>query len=256
MRMALKARSTPLKDNRATAEQLMANYAKYDRWAAEPVVLGKTGEGEDKGGFPAQYYSGAAPPLLEKRRYYEKLTGKKNLNISIPFTDKDVETIKQKEKMAMLARFDLFVTRNFDPSLNPTRGEWLQKIYPEYFDARKKEKDEIHRLRSQYEDIVLYGPKNKDDLYLLYRIDQDVEMRARISGNTSMQTANIKSYKDVDGPKFQRGLWNWWKEERRKDAKAGILGATSAESVKAENPPKYPGGYRTIISNTFTELEK
>lgn len=237
--MSIKPKTNDLKDNQSTAAHLMSAYKNYDKWAVQPVVI----KGRDEtGGFPAQYHAGGIPPLLEKQKYLSVVNGGAQERISIPFTDRDVEAIKKKEEMALLAEFDMFVSQNFDPKRNPAKGEWLQKVYPEFFESRKKEKDETHRLRSQYEDIILYGPKNKDDLYLLYRLNSDDEMKKRITGVTGYQDVDVRGVSDS---KFQRGLWNTRQEDR---LRSGIgLGQASYIAPSTTNRGQYVAGYERII---------
>lgn len=186
----------------------------------------------NKGGpfsFPARYLADATMPLNEKDAVARAMGHAPQVNLTL--TDEDMEVIKDKEKMVQQAQFDAWVTARFKPHIDPAASEWLQKIYPEWFEMRAKENAEHHMIKEKYENILLRGPKSKEDLFLLYQVSQDPDLYNRLLGNTgpNWTVANHTTealLSAVNKPReFSRGMFN--PREVRRVIDAAQLGATA-----------------------------
>jgi len=164
--------------NQKLASGLDAVQQRIVRIVGIPVTaFGFRDEVGDRRGFPAQYQSMETPPISEKARVYGQVQQLYNLpaqpQVAMTFGDSDVEAWKGKEKMLQQIQFDTWLTGHYDPFNNPAEANWLQTIYPEYFEARVEENKALHELQAQYNTIEIQGPKSKEDLYLLWRMETD-----------------------------------------------------------------------------------
>jgi len=124
--------------------------------------------------------------------------------------DSDVEAWRKKEKMLEQIRFDGWISRRFDPFRDPSHSNWLQSVYPEYFEARVEENKALHELQAQFNTVQIRGPKSKEDLYLLYRVHKDPMLRQRLCGQPGLTQATEKTA-------YVRGLFNRSRNIRREE---------------------------------------
>jgi uncharacterized membrane protein YgcG len=214
--------------NQTASHSLWEVNKRLDNLAGPPVTIGS---GSGQLGFPARYLARSEPPIREKSRVIRALNTAyggivPKSQVVLPLTDKDVEAWQDKEKMALQLDFDNWVTRKFDPFANPAEREWLQKIYPEFFEARVDEVKDLAELIVQYNNIMISGPKTKEDLYLLYRVTNDHELSHRLTSSIGLkqQVAPVQE--------FARGIFNYSKQARYERARDYLSGNV------------YPGDYR------------
>jgi len=129
--------------NQKLASGLDAVQERIDRISGMPVTIPGWVEQQKNGyvakGFPAQYQAFEDPPITEKKRVYDQVrtaygtTIPENPNVMMTFGDSNVEAWVEKEKMLQQLRFDSWLTRKYQPFLNPAEANWLQGIYPEFF---------------------------------------------------------------------------------------------------------------------------
>jgi hypothetical protein len=211
--------------NQKAAGALWEVQERLDRIMGNPLVLPgfRTGEGgQQLGGFPAQYQAMKDPPVTEKLRVMDAVAKHygplPNPQVVIPFSDADVEAWKSKEKMVQQIQFDGWITEHYKPFDDPAEAEWLQKMYPEYFEARVKENEALHDLQAQWAKIQIQGPKSKEDLYLIYRAETDSDLWNRLSQTAGAQIADA-------APAYTRGLYNSHRSRRRGEMQAFAGGA-------------------------------
>lgn len=170
--------------------------------------------------FPAQYSNIDPIPIHEKAKVTELIPGVAK-QIILPITDEDVKTIRAKEEIQSQAQFDAWVSSKFKPYTDPSGSEWLQRIYPEFFEARAKENAEKHLIKEKYENILLMGPKSKEDLYLMYQVERDPDLRFKVFQSTGPFWGKGLSAPDVPRDStFVRGLLNPRRTERLSEAVA------------------------------------
>ena len=204
--------------NKTMATTLGKAQENMDTMAIKPVLIP---DRAGSGGFPAQYQSTTIPNFLEREAVVDglkKLDDDKNpvenveKQVVLEVTDEDVKSFEEKGLMEDQLRFDAWLAGHYDQSSDPSLKEWFKAIYPEFFEARKNEKNELHKVRSHIEDIMLYGPETKDDLFLLFRLNKDPQLRERINALTGYQEAVV----DTEKPKIKRGLLNPHRLDRNK----------------------------------------
>ena len=116
---------------------------RIDRIVGNPLTLPawKDGGKIDRG-FPAQYQEINDPPISEKARVYSRVRGfygpelPANPTVAMTFGDSDVEAWRKKEKMEEQILFDSWLSQHYDPFRDPAQANWLQSVYPQYFEAR------------------------------------------------------------------------------------------------------------------------
>lgn len=201
------------KTNQAQAKQLANAQRTLDRVAVPPVILqhGKDKEGSSEG-FPAQYQTTSVPPFLEKADVGEFIgevgAGNGKTQVVLEVTDEDVKRVAEKEMIEDQIKFDQWITDNYIERKDPAQTEWIKHMYPEYFESRREEKNELHRIRSKVEDIMIDGPETKEDLFLLFRLSEDEQLKRRLFTQTGYQ-------EEFDhGRKIKRGLLNRFKYDR------------------------------------------
>lgn len=149
------------------------------------VVMQVGGNESAAAGYPAQYQAMREFPTQIKAKVLAASGAAAGPNYVVPVTDDDVKTYRQKEKMIEQVRFDNWVSNNYTPWADPATAQWLQDIYPEYFEARQQENEAHHDIQKQFTDVMIRGPKTKQDLYLLYKVSQDGDVFNRVTGAIS-----------------------------------------------------------------------
>ena len=237
--------------NQKLASGLDAVQERIDRIVGNPVTtFGFQDESGQRRGFPAQYQSMETPPISEKARVYGQVQKLYDLptkpQVAMTFGDADVQAWKDKEKMTQQFQFDSWLTTHYDPFNNPAEANWLQSIYPEYFEARVEENKALHELQAQYNTIEIQGPKSKEDLYLLWRMENDRLLWKRITGTTGSQAV-------TDEQTFKRGLFNRARHIRTASNQAGVgdLRGMKAYSTE-ETAERMPTSLKPLKMNTST----
>ncbi len=210
--------------NKAPAQETNKNLAsglwevqkRLDKIQGVPVTLGTRGHLD--GGFPAQYAALKDPPIAQKARLYGNIqagyaaaTGNilpAQPQVVIPLDKSDVEAMEEKEKMSLQIDFDNWVGKQYDPYTDPAEAEWLQKIYPEYFEARVKENEALHDLQKQWAKIMISGPRSKEDLYLMFRVRSDPALDARLTQNAAGPIPATREA-NYNAGLLNRGKWTW-----------------------------------------------
>jgi hypothetical protein len=204
--------------NQGLAASLWEVQKRLDRVMGTPVTLAGYGEG----GFPAQYQAMKEPPIVEKNRVLHGIeegyeTGGLNRQVIIPLTDDDVKAWKEKEKMAYQMEFDNWVGNVYHPFDDPAEAEWLQRMYPEYFEARIAENKALHELQQQWARILINGPKSKEDMYLMFRAETDPSVAIRLQGDG-------KPWKTAtEAAQYTAGFFNG-PEAKRRAAASSLIG--------------------------------
>lgn len=196
--------------NQGLANQLFEVQKKLDHVSTQGVAVPtRTGFSS----FPAQYTALKDPPLVEKQRVYNKIKQTYAGHVSdvaptvtIPFDKADIDAWKEKEKMSLQLQFDAWISQKYDPFNDPAEAEWLQKMYPEYFEARIKENETLHDLQKQWAKILIGGPKSKEDLYLKWRVEGDSSLRQRLSESPGAVQPDPRGY--MPGA-MNKGKWGW-----------------------------------------------
>jgi len=128
--------------------------------------------------------------------------------VSIPFGAEDVAAMEEKDKMALQLDFDNWIMDNYHPWDNPMWTEWLQKKYPAFFQARVEEMKNLHELQKQWQEIQIMGVQSIEDLYLMWRITADPDLKARIeSGHTSIAIPKSEGTGEAIRS-YNAGRWN------------------------------------------------
>jgi hypothetical protein len=135
-------------------------------------------------GYPAQYQATKPFPTIVKTAALRAAKGGKDIDpqFVVPVTEEDVRAMQQKQRMLEQVRFDDWITRRYQPWGDPAKCKWLQEIYPEYFEARRQENEAHHDIQKQFTDVMIRGPKTKEDLYLLFKTAEDDSVYRRVAG--------------------------------------------------------------------------
>lgn len=118
---------------------------------------------------PSTYQHTTMPPISDKITYSRLLTGQE-VTPQLQITDEDVKAVKDKEWMATLYDFDNWVGEYLEPNRNPANKALLSKIYPEWLERQKNVIENYHDFKKRVETLKITGPKNKEDLFLFYRL--------------------------------------------------------------------------------------
>jgi hypothetical protein len=159
---------------------------------------------------------------MEKVNYSKILTGQSTTPV-ISITEEDVQKMKDKTWKATLWDFDNWVGEYLKPNENPANKALLAKVYPEWLERQKQVIENYHDFKKRVETLKITGPKNKEDLFLFYRLgypDSAVSAQGK--------DESIAGYAGRDEPPglgtqvadrdnqiitFQRGLFNWNRKE-------------------------------------------
>ena len=131
-----------------------------------PVLHDKAGEMSGLASYPHK----EEPSIWEKRRYANLLAPNSKISTTLDITDQDIRALKDKAYRATEAEFNNFVGQLLEPAKNPANKEFLRKIYPEWFEKQKRLIENWHDTKKRVESLLLMGPRNKEDLFLLYRL--------------------------------------------------------------------------------------
>lgn len=84
-------------------------------------------------------------------------------------TDEDLKWIDDKRKIAQYLDLQSFI-ENFYDIKDPAHRALIKDLYPEYFERRLEYLKQMSELQMKLAEIQLYGPRNRQDLHVLYEI--------------------------------------------------------------------------------------
>jgi len=118
--------------------------------------------------FPARYYEGDEDDDLQEIK--NQLASEKR---PAPITDSDAARVQRKQAATEVVKQEEWFsnTWHFDAS-NPTKQRWAQSVFPEFFDRREQVIEEQARLQLALAKMKLRGPRSREDLDLMYAMDQ------------------------------------------------------------------------------------
>ena len=191
---------------RAAGAEIVREEDKYTRMTSR----GQVAPGDDFK-YGADYFPVTPEKRAEIMREKEKLMRQLGDGWNASITDKDaMVAIKQNERMEK-KRFDDWFSEFLPNSLDdPASQRVAQELNEDFFQRRIEKINQWSEIQKKIAIIQLMGPKNKEDLYILYlwqtgRLDVPDEPVFR---------QNARS----DGSaEFSRGLFNWRRRNNRKN---------------------------------------
>lgn len=187
--------------------------------------------------FPAKYTDIRTPPLTDKELVAQALGQK--VSVTVPLTEEDVRITKEKLRLQQVRSFDEWIGRSYPPD-SPAAREWLQQVYPEFFEARAKEIDDQAEMETRMKKIQLRGPKDLEDLWLLYRLQSDVELQERTASQYMAPSWKNEKFDQEPNTKiraltFERGLFNPRRLEALENFRTPYAPPQTAEEKAADN---------------------
>lgn len=85
-------------------------------------------------------------------------------------SDKDLEWMKEKEENIQFAEFENWCATYFDMK-DPAIARLVEEMLPEFFKRREAVIEEVAELQKRIAYLRLHGPKSKDDLFLVYMLN-------------------------------------------------------------------------------------
>lgn len=105
----------------------------------------------------------------------------KNTGLEQPSFDRDLlNVIKQQRKDADYVKFDTWIQENFDIT-DPVTLRLLNEINPDFLHIRQSEIERQYDMAKRYELINLRGPRNQDDLILLWQVNSGMVQRPKLA---------------------------------------------------------------------------
>lgn len=218
-----------------TANELAEMAKRFDYTSVPGVLVPAESQGN---AFKAKYADITPVPFQEKKQLAQAV-GADRIQTVVNVTDEDRRVLEHKGNLKQLMDFDKWVTAIYKPSADPSHSKFLQEVYPEYYEAREREMEDLHHLQLQWGKVCLRGPKSKEDLYLQYRVSMDPFLRYRLESDTAGPQAyeNIENANQDMALGFIRGMFNPQSDVRTlqhhaimsgiKNQGAAALGATS-----------------------------
>ncbi len=131
-----------------------------------------------------------------KRNAKKEVYGEKRLE------KEDYEYEKDKDRNVQYAQWLNWAETYFNLA-DPAEQRIVEQLMPEYFDERAKQIHEVAELQVKIAELMLRGPRSKDDLFLIWLIN---------SGKLKVPKGAIwapdKWYAGQDGNNLNRGLFN------------------------------------------------
>jgi len=194
--------SSSISVNQSLGSQFENFQKRYDAITTEPIQAGPLTE-------RAKYANLKDVPFHSKEFVANQITNNNERWIyTIPLTEDDVKAAEEKIKLSEQLKFDRWIGQSYQPDNNPAYREWLQQVYPQYFEARQKQIEEEERLRSKIRSIDLHGPKDLEDLWIQWRCANN-NLRGQLG--IAQQNAMDPHARDAQ---FQRGILNAFKTNR------------------------------------------
>lgn len=118
---------------------------------------------------PMAYRPSQDMPSAEKMAYAHMLSGRAP-RLVVPIDEKDVQAVEDAAWKSKLLDFDRWVGDRYAPFTSPANREALKKVYPEFFTRQEEAIKEWHDIVKRLDSIAITGAKNKEDLFLAYRV--------------------------------------------------------------------------------------
>lgn len=142
---------------------------------APGVITAPPAQGGQQGGAAAgnmpRKFGGADPydDVMNMRQQLSDGQGKTPFG-DLEYTDEVARWQIRKQKIAELAEFDSWFGKNYN--VNDLAGRtFAQEVNPEYYSAREREIMTKAKMAAKLKMIQLRGPKNKEDLYMVWLIE-------------------------------------------------------------------------------------
>jgi hypothetical protein len=122
-------------------------------------------------------------PLTEKMQFAAMMGAGSTPVVNV--SSEDVARLREMNMLAKKRAFDTWVGAHYAPYDNPASRELLKKIYPEWFESMKQAVDEYHRFHGKIESLKIMGATNKEELYLLWQLQENERLKARMDDKTN-----------------------------------------------------------------------
>ncbi|MBU0706670.1 hypothetical protein KJ807_05660 [Patescibacteria group bacterium] len=167
--------------------------------------------------YPTSFAHTTDPPLLEKREYAQESLGipANQLQTTLPITDRDIDIIKQKERLAREKRFQEWLLRKFDLYGDIHTQRWMQEIMPGFFQSREEALEEHLDFQKRVQLLGVRGPKSEEDLRLLFAMDTDPDVQNYVTQLPGARAPDTNAT-------FRRGLFNRKRADRRGQSRGDI----------------------------------
>lgn len=127
-----------------------------------------------------------------------EITEQKNRKSEV--TDRDIKYQMGKKDMVEAARFKKFVEDSI-PRGTPWAKEFFEKIEPNWYKSKEQIINEKVEMLKRYFKIVLHGPQNIEDMYLLYIVATGkIELPTTISDIIKPKSQTVARNKYIAGP--------------------------------------------------------
>lgn len=164
--------------------------------------------------YPMSYRADDVPPVVEKSRMMEALTGRK-VNMTVDMTDEDRSVIKKKLDVAEEASFDQWLLDQYRPWEHPAFKAYFLQKYPRFQEKMEeviKKKAEF-QLRAQVEALK---DTPEGDMFR-YEMTKHPELQDMLSTPLGPERSTALGQKAMLQEDFQRGMLNPWKLRRVDD---------------------------------------
>lgn len=114
-------------------------------------------------------------------------------------TQKDIDAWKEKVAMRKQIDFDTWIGQKYKPSMNPHLNSWLEERCPTWFKSKETYDKFYKEMKHKWLNIKLYGPKNEEDFWLLFRYETDNTVKRVLDENDNNGSDKIKTdgYEDA-----------------------------------------------------------
>lgn len=160
----------------------------------------REGADDKKNEFPAEYM----PQDRERDTRFELkqdlLKNRGNYQATVPFGEKDLRYLQEKQKVQERIEFDNWFSQLFDTT-DVNNARLAQQIYPDFYNAREEFIDRQAELQKRMAKIKLRGPRDLGDLQLIYLLQ---------TGDIKLRDVPLWKLDESDGEKdrYNRGLFN------------------------------------------------
>jgi hypothetical protein len=124
--------------------------------------------GQVTASYPRQGFSKESPKdeLMRIKTQMIQQSGGPNTPFGMVYaSDSDFQRMQELREAEQLANLDAWIGQNFHTNDVTTRA-WLQKVWPEYYNAREREMIDRAKFALRVNLVLLRGPKNEKDLIL------------------------------------------------------------------------------------------
>lgn len=245
-----------------------------------PIYRGTntTSAGPVKEYGPATYQQPGEPAIWEKENYAKLLT-KQDVQPVVNITQEDIDVLKEKQYKSVEMDFNNYVGALLKPNENPANKAFLNKIYPGWFDKQRKAVENWHETKKRMENLMIMGPRNEEDLFMLYRLGYDPS-KGGVGEDTDHKMGRfqplIEQIKSDRAPgigkglpaddaatmvNFQRGIFNQDRKELYTKALGGYPHSVfkefeTAPKVTLDNENATRDSYRAAVKPLGTGLGK